>query len=155
MPKAPPVADLPYRNAAWFKGTGHGVDHVLSAIQQEFIDWLLDPSKDKGNQAEWARERNVSPHTVTNWKTGKTFIAELDARARKVNGGTERVQRIVDAMYDKALGGDTKAMQLYLEYVDKFTPKKLLVVDDRSPSEWSDAELAAALESAAALRQGT
>ena len=44
--------------------------------------------------------------------------------------------------------GDVKAASLYLQYIEKFTPKRRLVLDDdREVSGLSDSELHAELES--------
>jgi hypothetical protein len=46
-------------------------------------------------------------------------------------------------LYRQAADGDVKAAALYLQYIDKFTPKRrVLVDDDRSATGMSDEELA-------------
>ena len=57
-----------------------------------------------------------------------------------------RVNRI-DALWHQASDGDVKAASLYLQYIEKFTPKRKLVVDDeRDIASFSDEELASVLE---------
>ena len=58
-------------------------------------------------------------------------------------------------MYRQASQGDVKAAALYLQYIDKFTPKRRVMVDDqRDASGLSDIELAAELEELVAELQG-
>ena len=50
-------------------------------------------------------------------------------------------------MHSQAVGGSVQAASLYLQYIEKFTPKRRLVVDaDRDAAGLSDAELVDALE---------
>ena len=50
-------------------------------------------------------------------------------------------------LFAQAAAGDVKAASLYLQYIEKFTPKRRLVVDDeRAVSGLSDSELADELE---------
>ena len=54
---------------------------------------------------------------------------------------------MIDALFRQAADGDVKAASLYLQYIDKFTPKRRVVVDDeRAASGLSDLELADELE---------
>ena len=63
-----------------------------------------------------------------------------------MNVHPERTQGVVDALHRAAVDGDVKAASLYLQYIEKFTPKRRLVVDDdRLVSGLSDAELSAEL----------
>lgn len=54
---------------------------------------------------------------------------------------------MIDSLWQRASDGDVKAASLYLQYIDKFTPKRKVVVDDERDIEgYSDEELAEALE---------
>ncbi len=146
---------LPYANQDWYKRSdGHRYEArtALTETQIECIDWLLDPGQ-KPTQVEWAEAHGVSPRTIRGWKKSKLFTDEWERRAALVNGGIERIQLIVDKLYESALQGDVKAIQLYLQYVDRFTPKKQVEVG-RAVEDLSDEELAQALESVAVLRKG-
>ena len=64
-----------------------------------------------------------------------------------MNINPERVQSVIDALWQQAANGDVKAASLYLQYIDKFTPKrKVSVEDDRDVAAFSDEELADAME---------
>ena len=82
------------------------------------------------------------------WKSDPRFVREWDRRAAELNVHPERTQSVVDALYKQAAQGDVKAASLYLQYIERFTPKRRVVVDDeREASGMSDAELAAELDS--------
>lgn len=125
-----------------------------SDLQVEFIDWLLDPDK-KGSQNDWAREHGVSPSTLSNWKrTDGIFKEAWERRAAELNISPERIQTIVDKLYDKAKDGDVKAIELYLRFTEKYTPKvDLSKPAETSLSEMSDAELQEAMRMEWAARQ--
>jgi hypothetical protein len=63
-----------------------------------------------------------------------------------MNVHVERVQTVIDAIYREAAHGDVKAASLYLQYIDKFTPKRALVVDETEASSLTDGALISELE---------
>ena len=98
-------------------------------------------------QKEWAADRGLHERTVRRWKADPRFTREWDRRAAELNVHPERTQSVVDALYKQAAQGDVKAATLYLQYIDKYTPKRRVLVDDeRHASGMSDVELAAELE---------
>jgi ribosome-binding protein aMBF1 (putative translation factor) len=58
----------------------------------------------------------------------------------------ERTQSVIDSLHRSAVGGSVQAASVYLQYVEKFTPKRRVIVDDREASGLSDGELADELE---------
>jgi hypothetical protein len=133
-------------------GGGRGVrtmesgERVLPEFWSEFIDWLVDPMRSPATQREWAVLRGISPDTVSRWKRNPDFVRVWEGRARELNVGVERTQAVVNALFGAATAGDTKAASLYLQYIDKFTPKQRLVVEDAEVAGLSDAELLVELE---------
>lgn len=133
-------------------GGGRGVrtldsgERVLPELWSEFIDWLVDPGRVPATQKEWAALHGVNPDTVSRWKRNTDFVREWEGRARELNVGVERTQAVVNALFGAATAGDTKAASLYLQYIDKFTPKHRVVVEDVEVAGLSDAELLAELE---------
>jgi|TARA_R110000765_G_scaffold99362_1_gene186578 hypothetical protein len=113
-----------------------------------FLEWLLLGHERKPvHQYQWAEENSIHEDSLRRWKRDPRFIREWDRRASEVNVSPERVQGVVDALWARAAEGDVKAAGLYLQYVDKFTPKRRVVVDDdRDASGLSDVELADELE---------
>lgn len=126
----------------------------VSDLQAEFIDWLLDPEK-KGSQNEWARAHGVSPSTLSFWKkTDVIFKTAWERRAAELNISPERIQDIVNKLFAKAKEGDVKAIELYLRFTEKYTPKvDLSKPAETSLSEMSDEELQEAMQMEWAKRQ--
>ncbi len=130
-------------------------EKVMPSDWSEFLDWLLSEVREPATQKEWAVENGVNERTVRRWKADSRFIREWDRRAAELNVHPERTQAVVDALFKQAADGDVKAATLYLQYIDKFTPKRRVVVDDeRDASGMSDAELAAELEQLVGELQG-
>lgn len=123
-------------------------EKVMPDLWRDFLDWLLlGPDRQPLTQREWAQEHELHEDSLRRWKRDPRFIREWDRRASEVNVSPERVQGVVDALWARAAEGDVKAAGLYLQYVDKFTPKRRVVVDDdRDASGLSDVELADELE---------
>lgn len=122
---------------------------IMPEVWQGLLDWLLQgPDRSPSTQKAWAAETGIHEDSIRRIKRDPRFIREWDRRAAELNVNPERVQSVVDALWMRASAGDTKAASLYLQYVEKFTPKRRVVVDDdREASSMSDAELADALES--------
>ncbi|MEC8995056.1 MAG: phBC6A51 family helix-turn-helix protein [Pseudomonadota bacterium] len=122
-------------------------EKVMPSDWSEFLDWLLSEDRVPATQKEWAADRGLHERTVRRWKADPRFTREWDRRAAELNVHPERTQSVVDALYKQAAQGDVKAATLYLQYIDKFTPKRRVLVDDeRDASGMSDVELAAELE---------
>ena len=122
-------------------------EKVMPSDWSEFLDWLLSEDRVPATQKEWAADRGLNDRTVRRWKADPRFTREWDRRAAELNVHPERTQSVVDALYKQAAQGDVKAATLYLQYIDKFTPKRRVLVDDeRHASGMSDVELAAELE---------
>ena len=133
-------------------GTGWGWDEetgrrVMPERQDKFLEWMLSDPRLPATQHEWAEENGVHKDSLRRWKRDPKFIAEWEERARQKNISVDRVQSVVDALYNQATSGDVKAAQLYLQYIDRFTPKMKVVNEDASTKGLSDAELLAELDS--------
>ena len=115
---------------------------------RDLLDWLLrGPEREPQTQREWAAENDVHEDSIRRIKRDHRFIKEWDRRASELNINPERVQSVIDSLWQRASDGDVKAASLYLQYIDKFTPKRRVVVDDdRDTAGLSDEELASALE---------
>ncbi len=121
--------------------------NVASELQEEFIEWLLDPEKE-GSQNEWARTHNVTPSTLSMWKKRDLIFKNAwERRAAELNINPERVQALVNTLYRKGADGDVKAIELYLRFTEKYTPKvDLGKPSETSLSEMSDDELQTAMQ---------
>jgi ribosome-binding protein aMBF1 (putative translation factor) len=122
----------------------------LTETQLAFLEWLVDPApaspQGKGSQNDLAVKLGVSRACLSKWKSDIFFKEAWEKRLAELNVSPDRIQKVVEAMYRNAIGGDVKSANLYLQYVDRFTPTKRTVVEDRSTQDLSDEELAAALE---------
>lgn len=116
---------------------------------RSLLEWVLaGPERTPVTQKAWAAENDMHEDSIRRIKRDVRFVREWDRRAAELNVHPERTQAVIDALYGAAAGGDVKAASLYLQYVEKFTPKRRLIVDDdRDATGLSDSELADELES--------
>lgn len=119
-------------------------ESLCSPLQLEFIDWLLDPQR-QGSQRQWAKDHELAEHTVLDWKRTQWFVKVWRERAEKLNGGPERIQNVVDSLYQASLQ-DWRAAQAYLAWVDKTSPPPAKKRDDSALSDMSDEEFEAILK---------
>lgn len=125
----------------------------LTPLQKEYVEWLIDPAPAsvKGTKAQWARDHGVASSTLRLWQKHPAFRKEMEARAEDLNLDPERIQKVVDAIYRAATDEqrpDVNAAKLYLQYVERFIPKQIVVNEDRTFQGLSDEELAAEVEAA-------
>lgn len=94
----------------------------------------------------------VDPTTLRRWEKKQVFKKEWDNRVSEIQGSPERTQRLLDNLYARALGGDNKATQLYLQATNRLvvTPT---VTQTTAASELSDEELDKLLASLAEREQ--
>ena len=115
---------------------------------QKLLEWLLQGNeREPRTQRDWAAENKIHEDSIRRIKRDARIIKEWDKPAAELNINPERVQSVIDSLWQRASDGDVKAASLYLQYIDKFTPKRKVVVDDERDIEgYSDEELAEALE---------
>lgn len=118
-------------------------DFVLSQPQQEYLDWLctapserVPPSKNK-----MAEHLGVDVKTLRRWEKKPAFRNQWQERVDDIQGSPERTQRVLDTLYAKAVDGDVKSAQLYLQATNRMAPPTIEVKSDRKAQELSDAEL--------------
>jgi hypothetical protein len=120
-------------------------DGILSPDQLEFIEWLVDPRMTEwANQAEYAAAHNVAPKTLSKWKGDLKFREAWDKRLGELNVNPARIQEVLDAMHRAATATrpDTKAAQLYMQFVDRWRPT-VEVVTTTTAAELTDEQLEA------------
>lgn len=87
-----------------------------------------------------ARQLNVDPTTLRRWEKKPVFKKEWDNRVNEIQGSPERTQRLLDSLYAKALEGDNRAAQLYLQATNRLVTAPL-VSQTTSAAELSDEQL--------------
>ena len=122
-------------------------ERIMPPLWQDLLEWFLKgPDRDPKTQREWAAERGCHEDSVRRIKRDVRFAREWDRRAAELNIHPERTQSVIDSLHQQAVGGSVQAASLYLQYVEKFTPKRKVVVDEREVSGLSNVELVEELE---------
>jgi hypothetical protein len=129
---------------AWDEDSG---SKVMPDSWVSLLDWLLcGPDREPKLQKEWAVLNGLHGDSIRRIKRDARFIKEWDRRAAELNISPERTQSVVDALHAQAVSGNTQAASLYLQFIDKFTPTRKVVVDETAVEGMSNGELAEALE---------
>ena len=114
---------------------------------KKFLEWLLTFPRNPATQAAYAAENGVDVRTLRRWKSDPRFRKEWEAAAHDLNISPERVQSVIDNLYTIAStnGGPAgvKAADLFLQMVDKYTPRKQIVIEDATISSLSNDDLIA------------
>lgn len=115
---------------------------ILDGRQLEYLEWLVTPQAERNprTQNQFAQQINVDPTTLRRWEKKPAFKKEWDKRVSEIQGSPERTQRLLDALYAKALEGDNRAAQLYLQATNRLLPAAPPPLAS-APSELSDEEL--------------
>ena len=122
-------------------------ERIMPPLWQDLLEWFLKgPDRDPKTQREWAAEQGCHEDSVRRIKRDVRFAREWDRRAAELNIHPERTQSVIDSLHQQAVGGSVQAASLYLQYVEKFTPKRKVVVDEREVSGLSNDELVEELE---------
>lgn len=126
-----------HSTSAWFeKGKP-------TALTEDLVSWLVTPPdmRAPSTQKAWAEAHGVP------WETMRSYIRDervkrLVSRASdKLNMSPERVQEVMDALFNRAKGGDTQAAKLYMEQVERI--RKLQDDEPQGYESMDDAELEA------------
>lgn len=121
----------------------HEEDLGLTVNQQRYLDWLCTAPSERhpASKQGFADSVGVDVSTVRRWEKKDVFTKEWERRSREFQGSPERTQSVLDTLHSKALDGDVRAAQLWLQAMDKMAPAQVEVKHDRQAANLSDAEL--------------
>jgi len=127
------------------------MDTFLDARQEHFLQWLMTPAghRNPSSQDKLAAELGVDETTLRRWKKKPAFKMEWEKRVGDLQQSPERTQKLLDSLYERALGGDNNSAKLYLQATNRLAPTQVHVEHSTKPSEISDAELDALIASVA------
>lgn len=116
---------------------------ILDERQEKYLNWLLVPSghRTPKTQDAYAKEENIDVTTLRRWQKKPHFKAEWQKRVEELQGSPERTQKLLDEIYQRALGGDNKAAQLYLQATNRLAPQQVNITHTQSLAEISDKDL--------------
>jgi len=136
-----PRSDNP---SLWRKDSQGGL--VMPEKQSLFLDWLLTPEGEREHRSmkAWADAHHVNVRTLSEWKKDRRFRSEWERRADAMNLSVDRIQNVMNTIYQAAANGDVQAAKLYLQEVQKVRPPKLQE-EDAELSSMSDDDLDALL----------
>jgi len=118
-------------------------ENILDSRQEEYLAWLCTAPSERqpASKEAYAVSLGVNVTTLRRWEKKEVFRKAWQARVDEVQGSPERSQRLLDTLYAKALEGDIKAAQLYLQATNRMAPPTLNVKTDKATAELSDGEL--------------
>jgi len=128
---------------------------LLDTRQEKYLNWLLVPApmRQPRTQEQYAADNDIDPTTLRRWQKKPHFKQEWQRRVEELQGSPERTQKLLDAIYERALGGDNKAAHLYLQATNRLAPTQITVEHSSKTSEISDAELDQLIASVAAAER--
>lgn len=118
-------------------------EQILTNPQEKYLDWLcLAPSeREPKTKVAMAILLEVDNKTLRRWEKKTIFRDMWEQRVNAIQGSPERTHRLLDTLYERALGGDVKSAALYLQATNRMAPPTIEVKSDRKVSDLSDAEL--------------
>ena len=115
----------------------------LTAAQQQYLEWLCTAPSERtpSSKEKMAAHLGVNISTLRRWEKKDVFVEQWKASVDSIQGSPERTLRLLDTLYSKALEGDTKSAQLYLQATHRMAPPTVTVQSNRKTAELSDEEL--------------
>jgi hypothetical protein len=94
---------------------------TLTAQQQEYLNWLCIAPQERvpNSKRAFAEQMGVDITTLRRWQKKDIFVAQWKTAVDDIQGSPERTQRLLDTLYSKALEGDVKSAQLYLQATNR------------------------------------
>lgn len=116
---------------------------ALTQDHQRYLDWLCTAPAERqpATKKAMADALGVDITTLRRWEKKPFFRDEWQKRVDDIQGSPERTQALLDTLYKKALDGDVKSAQLYLQATNRMAPPTVEVKSDRKAADLSDDEL--------------
>lgn len=116
---------------------------TLTAPQQRYVDWLCTAPSERvpTTKKAMAEELGVDITTLRRWEKRAAFKDVWSKQVDEVQGSPERTQRLLDTLYAKAIDGDVKSAQLYLQATNRMAPPTVEVKTEKKVAELSDRDL--------------
>jgi hypothetical protein len=127
----------------------------ISPDQERFLEWLLTPHdmRQPSSQNEWARQNNLATQTVARWKTQDVlFRSTWEKRLYEMGVGPERLQVLLEKLYQAGAEGDIPALKLYMSWVERISPPKKTETEEARIEDMTDEEFADFAQGLAELR---
>jgi hypothetical protein len=123
--------------------------------QEKYLNWLVVPApmRQPATQEAYAKQEGVDSATLRRWQKKPYFKQEWQKRVEELQGSPERTQKLMDTIYQRALGGDNKAAQLYLQATNKLAPQQVNITHTQSLKEISDKDLEELIASVASAEK--
>jgi hypothetical protein len=118
-------------------------DVTLTVAQQRYVDWLCTAPQERvpTTKKAMAVELGVDITTLRRWEKRPVFKQSWQKQVDEVQGSPERTQVLLDTLYEKAVAGDVKSAQLYLQATNRMAPPTVEVRSEKRVAELSDADL--------------
>lgn len=114
--------------------------------QQAFLDWLCTIKEERvpEHQYQLAEKLNMSESTLSAWKKEPDFLARWDAQYRRTTGSPERMQRVLDMLYETATDrSDPRQVAAAKEYrnaVEGVSPQQYELTIRKDLAQMTDEE---------------
>lgn len=118
-------------------------ENILDSRQEEYLTWLCTAPSERqpASKEAYASSVGVNVSTLRRWEKKEVFRKAWQGRVDEIQGSPERSQRLLDTLYDKAVDGDLKAAQLWLQATNRMAPSTVTVKSEKGTAELSDEEL--------------
>lgn len=84
-------------------------------IKAKFLDFLADPNRSQ-TQGEFAKENDVNPATLSDWKKDREFKDKFIERLDRLL--IDDLPKIYQTMKNKALAGDVSWARMYVQQIN-------------------------------------
>ena len=119
-------------------------DLLLNADQESYLAWLLTPedSRTPATKKDYAEQNGTHYNTLLSWEKKKPFQERWKLGIEGLAQSPDRTQKLLDALYIKALSGDVRSAELYLRATGFLQQSSTLnIKSETSVKSLSDDEL--------------